>query len=400
MKVLSKRAWLQPMTLALTVLATAAAIAAVGCGSVGSETEDDVIKIGVTTPLSGRGADFGELQKNGVTLAADHINAEGGIDGTKVELVIEDTDSDPTTAAQATRKLIQQDQVHAIVSSPVSLETLAQLPVANSLEVPVVDAVAVAEEISDEGGDWLAAKLNVSDTYNDRALATYITKQQDLKRVAFLAENSDYGKPPVEAAAEVVEANGATVTAMEYFNPGASNVTAQLGTIARSEPDAFMIHALPTEAPTIVRQRLQTGLRGVPLFVNAGQGSPTFIEQSGDAAEGAISVINWEPAVATGGLGKKVVEDYTERFGNPPNQYAVEPYDAIRLIAWAAGRSGVEPEALRDEIRNANGDFEGVISDYTFNDEGAIVLPEYIMEVRNGAWEVTDQTIQPSEIED
>jgi branched-chain amino acid transport system substrate-binding protein len=186
---------------------------------------------------------------------------------------------------------------------------------------------------------------------------------------------------------------------MELFNPGAANVTGQLGRIARSNPEALMVHALPTEAPTIVRARMQTALRDLPLFVNAGQGSPTFIEQSGKAAEGAVSVVNWDPQLAEGPLAKKFVRDYEERFGNVPNQYAAEPYDAVRLIAWAAGEAGLEPSELRDAIRNAGGKFEGVITNYEFDDRGQVLLPEYIMVVENGRWNVTDEVIEPADID-
>ncbi|MGV3654951.1 MAG: ABC transporter substrate-binding protein, partial [Noviherbaspirillum sp.] len=132
-----------------TLAATAASLFGMGMA------QADTIKIGVNEPLTGVVAAAGTHVVNGAKIAADVINAKGGINGKKIELVIEDNKSNPTEAANATEKLIVRDKVPVIMGAWSSTYTLAAMPKLMEYKVPMVVETSSADKITTSGNPYI-----------------------------------------------------------------------------------------------------------------------------------------------------------------------------------------------------------------------------------------------------
>lgn len=378
----------KPVTFGLVLCLVLVALAACGVGAAKEETKQP-IKIGITAPLSGRGADYGAYLVTSAKLAVQEINEKGGIDGRKIELFIEDDQSEPSICVNATKKLIYGTKVDMILSSAVSLCTLAQIPVCNQAGMPLFCTVASSPAITKENHEWLVGQMAVPDDAALVAAATYAVRDKGLKRVAILYENSDYGRGPGLAAAERVKELGGQVVALETVNPTETDFMVVLNKMKAANPDVMIMMAMPTMAPMIVRQKKQIGL-DVPLYVNQGNCSSIFIEQAKEFAEGVFSTGFWSP-FATDERSVKFVEAYTKFAGRPPVQACAGTYDGIYLVAEAVKKlGGFDKAKVRDYIRNSR-EFVGVAGQYSFNENGRNSMPMSVTQVQGGTWKVIDK---------
>ncbi|MCR4399142.1 MAG: ABC transporter substrate-binding protein [Firmicutes bacterium] len=373
------------VALSLIVLSTA------GCGGGGGapEQKKQPIRIGITAPITGRGADYGAYLVSSAKMAVEEINAKGGIDGRLIELFIEDDQSDPSVSVNATKKFIHETKVDMILSSAVSLCTLAQIPVCEQAGMPLFCTVASSPAITKENHPWLVGQMAVPDDAALVAGATYAVRDMGLKKAAILYENSDYGRGPGLAAAEQVKALGGQVVALETVNPTDTDFMVVLSKMKAANPDVMIVMAMPTAAPMIVRQKKQIGL-DVPLFVNQGNCSSVFIEQAKEFAEGVYSTGFWSP-FATDERSVKFVEAYTKFAGRPPVQACAGTYDGVYLIAEAVKKlGGFDKAKVRDFIRNTK-EFVGVAGQYSFNENGRNSMPMSVTRVQGGKWVVVDK---------
>ena len=154
------------------------------------------IKIGVIQPLSGAVAASGNYVRMGAEIARDWINASGGVNGRKVELVIEDNKSDPKEAASAAEKLIVRDKVPAIMGAWGSSMTLAAMPKLEEYGVPMVVETSSAASITKRGNPWIF-RISPPSEMEALGLEQYVDKL-GVKRADFLAVNTDWGRGAVQ----------------------------------------------------------------------------------------------------------------------------------------------------------------------------------------------------------
>lgn len=360
-----------------------------GCGTQTTSKQGTIepIKIGVVTCLTGKLSDYGMYQKTSVEMAVKEINDIGGVNGRKIETIILDDQSEPSVSVNALKKLIYENKVDIVLGSPLSLASLAEMPVAEQAGMPLLVPVASSPTITKQGAKWMVAQMAVPDDVALANAATYAVRDLNLKRVAIIHENSDYGKGPAEAAAARVKELGGVVVAKETFNPADTDFLVILSKIKATNPDAMISMAQAVSAAPLVRQKSQVGLN-VPLFVNQGNCSSVFIDQAGQFAEGTRSASFWSP-FATDADSVKFVQNYVKfTGGKQPVQACAGAYDGIYLIADAVKKLGTTDKAkLQDYIRNVK-DFKGVAGVYSFNEDGRNSMAMTIIQVQNGAWKV------------
>ena len=165
-----------------------------GCGGdTGSSQEtktEETIKIGTIGPFTGDIATYGISTKNGVEVAVDEFNKNGGINGKKVILISEDTRGDQTEAANAASKLIEQDKVTAIVGGVISSETMTAGPIADDAKIVTISSSSTATGVP-EIGDYIFRNC-LSDEVQAIQLAEYAVEELGLK-FAIMFTNNDYG---------------------------------------------------------------------------------------------------------------------------------------------------------------------------------------------------------------
>lgn len=337
------------------------------------------IKIGTYGPLTGNTATYGISTKNGVEVAVDEINAAGGIDGNEVKLFSEDTRGDQTEAANAVTKLIEQDKVVALVGGVLSSESLTGGPIANDAKVTMISSSSTATGVP-EIGDYIFRNC-LSDEVQAIQLAEYAAEELGIKKFAILFTNNDYGLSLKEAfekrAGELGE-----VVAVETYNDGESDFGAQLTKIKGKSPEAIYIGGYYTEAAKIAQQAKDRGL-DVQFLGADGFYSPILVELGGDSVEGSVFTAGFfddDPSDAVQGF----VKAYQAKFGQAPDMFAAQAYDAAKILLEAMARAkSTDGPAIQAEMMKTK-DFPGITGNTSFTSVGDALKDVIILKVEKG----------------
>lgn len=315
------------------------------------------LKIGVAEALTGGGAQYGVPIRNGFQLAADEINAKGGINGNKIQLVIEDEQGKKEEAINVFKKLIFQDKVLMIFGPTLSNSMFAAGPVANGAKVVAFGTSNTANGITDIGPYIFRNSVMESDVL-PATVATAV-KHYKLKTVAVIYGNDDaFTKSGYDVFKQVLAEQKIPVTTTETYVKGDVDFKAQLTKIKGSNPDAVVCSCLAEEAANIMLQARGLGLK-VPFIGGNGFNSPKLFEISKLAGEGTFVGSPWansNPAPAN----KAFVAAYQKKYGVEPNQFAAQGYDALHIAAAAlkdvklSGDLGADREALKNALPKVN----------------------------------------------
>lgn len=276
----------------LAALAAAGALALSACsGSSGSDSDDEKIRIGVLLSLTGPAAPFGIPEKEAVEIAADEVNANGGINGREVELIIRDDKTDPTEAAKLARELMLDEEVVAIVGATIGSATLAAGPIAAANKVPMV-APNGTIEVTDPENDfapWIY-RSSVNDRINIENMVETAQKVAGPKLAVFYQEDA-YGETSLELAkAKADEDPDLEITTTASAPLSATDVAAQAARLKNSDPDAILVQvSAPALGGAVVRGLRQVKFEG-EIFVAGGLTSQPFLDAADGTAEGVHAV--------------------------------------------------------------------------------------------------------------
>ncbi|WP_366922296.1 ABC transporter substrate-binding protein [Metallumcola ferriviriculae] len=335
----------------------------------GSNETADTITIGGIFPLTSGSAYQGQSFKRGISMAIDEVNGDGGVNGAELKIIFEDDKSIPTEGVNAAEKLITQDNVSAILANFNSSVTLAVRAVTEREKVVQLTPGSTADSITEPGHPYMFRNL-MPNSFQGPQLAKFVTKKLNLKNVAIIAENTDYGRSGAEQYKETAEGLGANIMAVEYYNHGDKDFYAQLTKFKNLNPDAVFIAGLITEGAQILKQARDLGLEtqwlGLGGFTN-----DKFAELAEGAAEGMIHVSYFEPgAYEYFPESKEFVENYNEKYGMNPDMYAANGYEAAKILAEAIRMAGSgEREKIREAMTQIK-DLPGICGPTTFDENG------------------------------
>jgi branched-chain amino acid transport system substrate-binding protein len=330
------------------------------------------IKIGVIQPLSGAVAASGNYVRMGAEIARDWINARGGINGRKVDLVIEDNKSDPKEAASAAEKLIVRDKVPAIMGAWGSSMTLAAMPKLQEYGVPMVVETSSAASITRSGNPWIF-RISPPSEMEALGLEQYVDKL-GVKRADFLAVNTDWGRGAVGAFGAMLKKKGAAVGTAEYMDQAATDMNAQITKIKGGGGDTLFL-TTAVEQITLVLKQSQEQRLARTIITTGGSSSPSqLIKQAGAAAEGSYHIVFFMPwfpeAMPDGKLAKAFVDEWAKR-GHPFEGLTegFRGHDGIATIAEAVQIAGKdEPKAIQAALWKVS--FTGVNGPIKFDKDG------------------------------
>jgi len=331
-----------------------ALISALACAGMAQAAD---IKIGIAEALTGGAAQYGVAIRNGFQLAADEINAKGGVNGNKIALVIEDEQAKKEEGINVFKKLIFQDKVLMIFGPTLSNSFFAAAPVANAAKTVVFGTSVTANGITDIGPYAFRNSVMESDVL-PITVAT-ATKHYKLQKVAVIYGNDDaFTKSGYDVFKKVLEEQKLPVTTTETYVKGDVDFKAQLTKIKGSNPDAIVCSCLAEEAANIMLQARGLGIKA-PFIGGNGFNSPKLFEISKLAGEGTFVGSPWSntnPAPAN----KAFVAAYQQKFGSEPNQFAAQGYDALHIAAAAlkdvklTGDIAADREALKNALPKAS----------------------------------------------
>src|SRR3989441_428823 len=312
------------------------------------------IKIGVIEPLSGPVAASGNYVRMGAEIARDWVNARGGVNGRKIELQIEDNKSDPKEAASAAEKLIVRDKVPAIMGAWGSSMTLAAMPKLEEYGVPMVVETSSAASVTKRGNPWVF-RISPPSEMEALGLEQYVDKL-GVKKVDFLAVNTDWGRGSIQAFGDMLRKKGVQVGVAEFMEQSATDMNAQLTKIKQTGGDTLFL-TTAVEQITLVLKQGQEQRLARKIITTGGSSSPTqLINQAGAAAEGSYHIVFFMPwfpeAMPDGTLAPAVVDEWAKR-GHPFEGLTegVRGHDGIATIVEAVKLAGKdEPRAVPEAL--------------------------------------------------
>lgn len=350
------------------------------------------IKIGVAEALTGPVAKYGVPIKNGFVLAAEEINAAGGINGNKIKLVIEDEQAKKEEAINVFKKFIFQDKVLAIFGPTLSNSAFASDPFANAQKTVVFGTSNTAEGITAIGPYVFRNSVAEADILP--IVTKVATKKLGLKKVAIIYGNDDsMTKSSYEIFLRAINAEKLQVVDTETFAKGDIDFSAQLTKIKSLKPDAVFCAALVEEAANIILQARKLGFSDNIKFIGGnGFNSAKLIEIAGQAAEGSISGSPWfldDPSSKN----QAFVKAYTKKYGVAPDQFAAQSYDALYIMAEGikaikiSGNLEKDRTALRDALAKVK-NFKGVGGRFSFNSNRDAEQKGRVLSIKKGKFAI------------
>jgi len=369
-----------------------ATLVAYSCSGTKNTEDHSTIRIGFFGDLTGPTFNFGLSAKNGVLMAADEINQAGGINGHKLDVVIEDDKGSPEEAARITGKLIDRYAVATIIGAGASGNNLAAAPKAQAAKVPLIAPSSTNPAVT-QAGDYIFRACYI-DAFQGEVMAKFAVNTLKAKRAAIMLDfNSPYSHGLTDFFEfSFVKLGGENVVKQSY-SQGDADFRGQLSAIKAANPDVIYIPGYYGDVAIIAKQARQLGLT-VPLLGADGWDAPELWELGGDALNGSYISNHYsadDPAEAI----QKFAKEYRQRYGNlTPDAHAALAYDALRFFADAVTRAGtVENWKLRDALAQTR-NFPGVTGMISMDRERNAVKPAVILKLQDGRY-IYQETIQP-----
>ena len=329
---------------------TSVAMAALFCLAQASAAD---IKIGVAEALSGGAAQYGTSIRNGFQLAAEEINAAGGINGDKIVLVVEDEQGKKEEAINAFKKLIFQDKVLMLFGPTLSNSAQAADPIAQASKTVVFGTSNTADGITSIGNFVFRNSVTEADVLPVTIRAA--VKNAKIKNVAVLYGNDDvFTKSGYDNFKKALEDQKLPVTTTETFAKGDVDFKAQLTKIKATKPDAIVLSALLAEGAPIMVQARQLGLN-VPFIGGNGMNSVKVFDLAKGASDNLWVGSPWSLQNRSKENNSFIVA-FTKKFQSAPDQFAAQAYDAMHITAVAlkgiklSGDLNKDRAAVRDAL--------------------------------------------------
>jgi len=292
----------------------------------------DTVKVGIVLPLTGPQAKFGEIEKKSFDLALEEINAAGGINGKKLELVMEDDTGRPDVGRSVVEKLITKDKVVMIGGGYSSSVTFATAGVCQQNEMPFLVNTGSADKITTSGWDYIY-RLNPPVSHYADAVTTLLAEKVKPKTVAILYENSLFGTKGAQSFTKICENAGYKVVLKEGYEHGGIDFKPVLVQIKQLDPDIVYMVSYIMDASLLMKQAKELKLTP-KMFVGGAAGftMPEFAENSGVASEKVISATLWHQVLPFPGA-MDYYNKFVAKFNKPTEYHGAEAYAACYVIA-------------------------------------------------------------------
>ena len=333
------------------------------------------IKIGASLSTTGSFAALGQNQLRGYQLCIKHANEKGGVLGRKLELLVEDDQSQAATAARIYEKLITQSKVDAILGPYSSPITEAVADVSEKYRMPMVAPLAATTSIFKKGRKFVFMVQSPAEVYLEGLID--IAAKRGLKTVAILSEDNIFSKAITQGTVELAKKRGLQVVLVETYAKGAIDFGALLNRVRAANPDVIAAATYFEDAVAISRQLKELNVNPKMFGVTVGGDLPKFYETLGKSAEYVYGSSQWEPELVTlraGGLipiarqyprASEFVEAYQKEFAGADLSYqSAGGYGGCELLLEAIKRAGsldaekVRAALLKLELNTVYGGFK------------------------------------------
>jgi branched-chain amino acid transport system substrate-binding protein len=358
----------------------------------GGASGGDVIKVGGIGELTGDIPAVGASFKNAAEMAVQDVNAAGGLDvcGKKytIEFILEDNAGKADQSASAAQKLINQDNVVAIIGPNASRYAIPASEIAESSQTVLISPWSTNPKttINEKTGQAKQYVFRAAfiDPFQGRVVAKFALDNLKATKAAVLYDvASDYNKGIAEFFKQTFEENGGQIVAFETYTTGDKDFTAQLTKIKDTAPEVIFLPNYYSEVPLQIQQAHRLGI-DVPFLGSDSWGSSELVTLCGADCEGYYFSTHYAADNATP-VAKKFIDAYTAKYGNTPDDVAALTYDSFGLL-WTAIQSAckTDRQSIRDALAKIP-NYEGVTGVMQFQEgSGDPVKSAVILQVLGG----------------
>ncbi|MER2509459.1 MAG: ABC transporter substrate-binding protein [Amaricoccus sp.] len=371
----------------LTALATLAALGLAGAASA-------EIRIGATLSETGPAAFLGDPEAKTLRMLVDKVNAAGGVNGEEIALTLYDDGGDPNKARTFATRLVEDDEVVAIIGGTTTGASMSIIPVAEDAEIPFI-SLAGAIEIVDPVKEWV-----FKTPHTDRMACQKIfedMKARGITKIGLISGTDGFGASMRKQCLDVVGDYGIEILADESYGPTDADMTPQLTNIKSTAGIEAVLNPGFGQGPSIVTRNYQQLAVGLPLYQSHGVASKGFIDLAGPAAAEGVRLPG--TALLVGDLlaaddpQKPVVDayvsEYTAANGEAPSTFGGYAHDAFAILVDALKRAGsTEPSDIRDAIEKTSGlaGTTGVVTMTPEDHLGFDLSAFRMLEIKDGTW--------------
>jgi branched-chain amino acid transport system substrate-binding protein len=373
-------------------LAVAIAAGLIGLLGIGDRASAQ-IKIGSVLSVTGPASFLGDPEKRTLEIYVDEINAKGGVNGQKLQLVVYDDAGSADNARTFATRLVEEDKIVAMVGGSTTGATLAMIQIFEDAKIPFI-SLAGAIQIVEPVRKWVFKTPHTDKMACEKIFADL--KSRALTTIALISGTDAFGKSMRDQCVAVAPKAGITIAHEENYGPRDSDMTPQLTNIRNKAGIQAVVNPGFGQGPAIVtRNYRQLGI-ALPLYQSHGVASKQFIELAGPAAEGVrlpAAALLVADKLAASDPQKSVVETYSRIYqaktGQAVSTFGGHAYDGFMIMVEAMQRAkSPDPSKIRDEIERTKGYVgTGGIVNMSATDHMGLDLSAFrILEIKNGDW--------------
>ncbi len=351
------------------------------------------IKVGVIGPYTGGSSSMGVSMRDGVRLATKEINAAGGVNGNMIVLVERDDEAKNERGVQIAQELINNEKVTAALGYINTGVALASQRFFQDAKIPVINNVATGSLITNQfpnAPENYVVRTSAADNIQAPMIAKEAVEKRGLKKVAILADSTNYGQLGREDMEKALKTYGVTPVAVEKFNIGDVDMTSQLLKAKNAGAEVVLTYAIGPELAQIANGMGKLGWKK-PLIGSWTLSMASFIDTSGKNGNGATMPETFIQQPATTPKRKAFVDAYLKEF-KPKNGIIASPvsaaqgYDSVYILAAAMKQAGgTEGPKILAALESLNAPIDGVVMTYnkpfSKTDHEAIEAKDVVMGV-------------------
>lgn len=355
----------------------------------------NTIKIGTVLSVTGPAAFLGEPEDKTLKMYVEKVNQEGGVGGRKLELVSYDDGGDANKARTFATRLVEDDKVVAMVGGSITGTSLAMIPVFEEAKIPFISLAGAIEIIEP------VRKFVFKTPHTDRMACEKIyedLRARKIVKVGIISSTDGFGKSMREQCLNTAKAGGVEFVADETHGPRDADTTPQLTKIKNTPGIQALIHTgFGQHGAVVTRNVRQIGLT-VPFYQNHGVASKSYIELSGEAANGVrlpASALLLAEKLPDGDPQKPVVVAYKQTYekttGQPVSTFGGHAYDGFFILVEAMKRAGgTDSVKIAEEIAKTKGFIGtgGIVTMSPTDHLGLDLSAFKMLEIKNGDWTV------------
>jgi branched-chain amino acid transport system substrate-binding protein len=356
----------------------------------------DTIKVGAILAVTGPASFLGAPEARTLEMLTEELNAKGGINGKKIQLIIKDSGASPEKAISFAKQLIEEEKVFAIIGPSTSGETMAIKNIAEENKT-ILLSCAAAEVIVNPLAKYVF-KVAPRDSYAVEKIYHQM-KKMGISRIGVLSSNTGFGKAGKEQLEKYAPEHGITIALSEVYDKSATDLTAEVTKVKAANVQAVVNWSIEPAQAIVIKNARQIGLTA-PIFQSHGFANIQYARAAGVAAEGVIfpaSRIVVADLLADKHPQKAVVvaykNAYESKFKEDVSTFGGHGYDALMILTKAIQTAGTDREKVRSAIENLKG-FVGTAGIFNLSptDHNGLDIDAFaILTVKNGKFALLEK---------